>query len=427
MVDDSQSNLPTTPTAARLTAQRGAVLSLAVLTFINLFNYLDRYVVAALAETLKKAPELRLTDTQLGLLMTGFVIVYMAASPFFGWLGDRGRRPRWMAAGVAVWSLATMAAGLSQGFVGLFMARAAVGIGEAAYGTIAPSLLADYFPKARRGRVFAIFFAAIPIGAAMGYVLGGKIGALYGWRYAFYVAGLPGLALAALCLLLRDPPRGEQDGAPRPTLLKGGLATYRALVGNPAYTMTVLGYAAYTFALGGIAFWMPAFLERERGLTHAAATIGFGKIVVVTGFLGTFVGGWLGDFFLQRSRQAYLWLSGLVTLLACPAALVAFRAVDHRTEFAALFVAELLFFASTGPIASVIVNTVAPEMRATAGALTIFTIHMFGDVPSPPLIGKISDLSSLSTAVLVVPVALLVSGTIWMLAAYLGGKRGWVT
>ena len=407
--------------------RRGAALALGVLTFINLFNYLDRYVVAALAESLKKDPDLLLTDTQLGLLMTGFVIVYMLTSPAFGLLGDRKGRPKLIAAGVAVWSLATAAAGLARGFGSLFAARSTVGVGEAAYGTIAPALLADSFPKAARGRVFSVFFAAIPIGSALGYVLGGLVDKHFGWRAAFYIAGLPGLALAAACLLLRDPPRGEQDdpaiaGHSAPT---GGLATYRTLLSNPAYVMTILGYAAYTFALGGLAFWMPAFLQRERGFTQAQATIQFGAIVVITGFVGTFAGGWLGDLFLKRSRQAYLWVSGIATLLAAPFALLAFTATDHSLELGALFVAEILSFASTGPINSAIVNIVAPEMRASAVALSILTIHLLGDVPSPPLIGKISDLSSLSQAVLLVPVMVVVGGAIWCTAAFLGAKRGW--
>ena len=188
---------------------RSAYFALAVLTFVNLFNYLDRYVVSGIVESLK--PALHLSDAQAGSLMTGFIVVYMLASPVFGVLGDRGSRTRLVAAGVAVWSAATATAGLATGFVMLFAARAAVGIGEAAYGTIAPPLLADSFPRKVRGRVFAVFFAAIPIGSALGYVLGGLVDRALGWRYAFYLAGLPGLALAGLTLLVRDPPRGGED------------------------------------------------------------------------------------------------------------------------------------------------------------------------------------------------------------------------
>ncbi len=399
-------------------AAKGAGTALAVLTAINLLNYLDRYVVSALVESLK-ASELHLTDAQLGLLMTGFIVVYMLASPIFGALGDRRRRPPLIAAGVALWSLATVAGGFARGFTSLFVARSAVGVGEAAYGTIAPAFLADCFPKSRRGRVFAVFFAAIPIGSAAGYVLGGFLDQRFGWRTAFFVAGAPGLVAAAFAWFLRDPGRGTQDGeeglahaVPPP-----GLGAWRDLYRNRDYRLTVLGYAAYTFALGGLAFWMPAFLERVRGLPKSEATVAFGAVVVATGFVGTFAGGWLGDWGLRFSSRSYLWVSGLATLAAAPAALVAFVAEDRRVFWPAIVVAELLLFVSTGPINSAIVNFVAPGERATAVALSILAIHLLGDVPSPPLIGMISDLTSLGRAFLLIPLAIALSGAIWCVAA----------
>ena len=418
------------PLAPPSISRRAAHAGLAVLTLINLFNYLDRWIVAALAESLKRDPSLLLSDTQLGSLMTGFVIVYMLTSPIFGTLGDRKGRPLLIGAGVMIWSVATAGAGLARGYASLFLARSTVGIGEAAYGTIAPAMLADYYPKKLRGRIFAVFFAAIPVGSALGYVLGGWVDQRFGWRAAFYIAGLPGLLLALIAFALRDPPRGSQDADEPATAshaVVGGWATYLTLLRNPAYALCVLGYAAYTFALGGMAFWMPSFLERERGFTHDEATVRFGAIVVVTGFLGTFAGGWLGDKLLRYTKQAYLWLSGVTTLLAAPFALLAFRLHDSSLILGALFVAEVLIFASTGPVNSAIVNVVAPDMRASAVALSILTIHALGDVPSPPLIGLLSDASSLGEAVLLVPAMVVVSGAIWCAAAWLGGKRGWAT
>jgi MFS family permease len=420
------SSPPPPPSAAAPSLFSGAAgRALVVLTLINLFNYLDRFVVSALAESLKRSA-LALTDTQLGLLMTGFVVVYMLASPLFGSLGDRRPRPPLVALGVFVWSLATVLAGFAGSFVALFLARAVVGIGEAAYGTIAPSLLADLFPRSRRGRVMAVFFAAIPIGAALGYVIGGLVNNALGWRATFFIAGAPGLVLALLCLRLPDPPRGGQDEAPgvgEAAAPAGALATYGRLLRNRSYLLTVLGYAAYTFAVGGMAFWMPSFLERVRGLPPAQATIQFGAIVVVTGFVGTFAGGWLGDLLLRRTAQAYLWLSGVTALLAAPLAWIVFTDPRPAVYLPAVVAAELLLFASTGPVNSAILNVVRPGERATAVAMSILTIHLLGDVPSPPLIGHISDLSSLARGVLVVPVAILVAGAIWTLEAWLGGRR----
>jgi predicted MFS family arabinose efflux permease len=398
----------------------GARAALAVLTLINLLNYLDRFVISSLVESLRNS-ELHLSDTQLGSLATGFIIIYMATSPIFGTLGDRRRRPPLIAFGVAVWSVATALGGFARSFAMLFAARATVGIGEAAYGTIAPAVLSDHYPLSQRGRAFAIFFAAIPVGAAAGYILGGLVGQHYGWRAAFFVAGAPGIVMAALCLFLRDPPRGQHDepracDEPR----RRPLATYLHLLRNRPYRLTVLGYAAYTFALGALAFWTPAFLERVRGMSRGEATVTFGAIACGTGLAGTFAGGWLGDYFLRRSRQSYLWVSGIATLVAAPFALVAFNHPSRGVYLPAIVIAELLIFASTGPVNSAIVNVVAPTERASAVALSIFLIHLLGDVPSPPLIGAISDVSSLSTAFLMVPVAILVSGAIWVYAALQG-------
>jgi MFS family permease len=403
---------------------RGARAALAVLTLLNLFNYMDRFVLSSLVESLK-ASELHLTDTQLGALATGFILVYMLTSPIFGTLGDRRGRPRLLAAGVAVWSVATALAGIARSFTGLFAARASVGIGEAAYGTIAPALLADHFPIEKRGRIFSVFFAAIPIGAALGYALGGLADARYGWRAAFFIAGVPGIVLALLCLGLSDPPRGAQDpaGAAHAALpARSAWAAYAHLLENRPYMLTILGYAAYTFALGGLAFWAPAFLERVQGMPRSQATVQFGAIVVATGFVGTFGGGWLGDWWLRRSKSAYLWVSGWTALAAAPAAFVAFNARQPWISTTAIVATELLLFASTGPINSAIVNLVSPGERATALALSILAIHLLGDVPSPPLIGFISDRTSLRTAFQILPVAIAISGLIWLYAARRGDR-----
>lgn len=253
-----------------------ASLALAILSIINLFNYLDRYVVSALVESLKHS-ELELSDANLGSLMSGFLIVFTVAAPIFGSLGDRRSRTRLIAFAVACWSVATVLSGFAGSFAALFAARASVGVGEAAYVTIVPSLLADYFPRGQRGRVMALFFCAIPVGSALGFVVGGLIDVHFGWRMAFFVAGGPGLILAALCLGLRDPPRGGQDERPAPEDVHTASvqeavaqaayaqspsttsATYLKLLRNKPYVLTILGYAAYTFALGDSRFGCPRF------------------------------------------------------------------------------------------------------------------------------------------------------------------------
>jgi predicted MFS family arabinose efflux permease len=404
---------------------RAALVALGVLTAINLLNYLDRYVVPPIVPELKSA--MALSDAQLGWLVPAFMIVYTLAAPVFGTWGDRGSRTRPIALGIFIWSLATLLSGLARSYPQLLAGRALVGIGEAAYVAIAPALLADCFPASRRGRVYSVLNMAIPVGSALGYVLGGLIGQHAGWRAAFLVAGAPGMLLAAAALWLPDPPRGIQDesGAARHGAAGAGggaVAVYVDLLRRAPYRRVVLGYAAYTFALGGLAFWMPTFLERVRGVSPAQATTGFGAIVIVTGFLGTFAGGWLGDYLLRSSRQAYLWLSGIVTLLAAPFALLALAAPQPAVFFSATVVAELLLFMSTGPVNAAIVNIVSARERASAIALSMFTIHLLGDVPSPALIGHLSDATSLGRAVLLVPLAVLIGGVVWLAAARAAGR-----
>ena len=182
---------------------------LILLTFINLFNYLDRYILVALSPAIKH--ELSLSDTEVGFLATAFMFSYFMISPIFGWLGDRQPRYRLMAVGVGLWSLATVASGAVKSFSALVASRLCVGVGEAAYGSISPSVLTDLFPKNVRGKVFAIFFMAIPVGSALGFVLGGVLEKMIGWRHAFWVAGVPGLVLAAGLLFLTEPKRGAFD------------------------------------------------------------------------------------------------------------------------------------------------------------------------------------------------------------------------
>ncbi|MGO9931795.1 MAG: spinster family MFS transporter [Steroidobacteraceae bacterium] len=411
---------------------------LAVLAFINLFSYLDRYVVSGVLESLKHS-DLKLSDTNLGSLMSGFLIVYTLLAPVFGALGDRRSRPRLIALGVACWSFATALSGFAFNFLSLFAARAAVGVGEAAYVTIAPSLLSDYFPLRLRGRVMAIFFCAIPVGSALGYVVGGLVDKSYGWRAAFFVAGFPGLLLAMLCLFLRDPPRGCQDGdligaaapaaaapalpnAKRSSISRDTWLTYGRLLRNKPYVLTVLGYAAYTFAVGGLAYWMPAFLERVRGISRSEATVSFGTIVVVTGFIGTFIGGWMGDYFARKSRQSHLYLSAVATLVAAPFVWLALTTNSHSQYQVYMVTAQLCLFLSTGPINAAIVNLVIANERATAIALSVFAIHLLGDALSPFLVGALSDLYSLGQALRILPVAVLIGGFVWIWAAHAQGR-----
>jgi MFS family permease len=305
---------------------------------------------------------------------------------------------------------------MMRNFGQLMLARSAVGVGEAAYATISPALLADYFPQPRRGRAFAVFYVAIPAGAALGYLLGGLLEPVFGWRAAFYVVGLPGIALALLALTVYDPPRGAVEASAQAATQSIGMAL-RGFARNYAYVGTVAGYAAYTFALGGLAYWMPKYLEEVRGRDLSEANLIVGSVTVLAGLGGTFAGGYLGDFLSTRIRHGQLWICGLSSIAAIVPAWLALTVVSGSAYIVWLFVAEFLLFVSTGPVNVVLVSVVPVGVRAMAMALSIFLIHLLGDAISPPIIGVLADQSGLARAVLIVPAAIALSGLLWIATA----------
>jgi MFS family permease len=417
-----------------------ARLAVALLFGVNFLNYIDRYVIAAVAPLIQRDFDLR--DAQIGLIGSMFMVAYIAASPIAGVLADRFPRRFFVGGGVLVWSLATVASGLAGGYRSLLGARSFIGVGEAGFGGVAPTLISDLFPKEKRGRMLAYFYVAIPVGSALGFLLGGYVGEHHGWRQAFFLAGAPGVALGLLALGMAEPPRGAGDGA---------LHTQRAfdrraafdLVRNPSFVWTTLGMSAMTFALGGLAYWVPTFFHRVRGLPLHEANALFGGVTVAAGLVGTFLGGWLGDslqagpqglpgrlvegtlvsrwlgrWLLMRTKKAYLLVSGWGMLLGVPAAYVGLTAVDRDVYLPAIFIAEVLVFLNTGPANAVLVNVALPEIRATAIAFSIFVYHLFGDVPSPILIGWVSDWTqSLGMAMLLTTVAMGVSGVFYLLGS----------
>ena len=386
---------------------RRPVTIVALLSGLNLLNYLDRYVLAAVGPAISR--DLGLDDLGFGLLSNAFMVGYFVTSPLFGALGDRRSRKGLIAGGVAGFCLATMASGAARTLAGLMIARALVGIGEASYATIAPTLVDDLAPPEQKNRWLSVFYVAIPVGSALGYLLGGQVERAWGWHAAFFVAGAPGLALALLMLLVREPPRA----APRARASHEPRA-WVTLARLPAYRDAVVGYVAYTFALGGFAVWAPHYLYRRMGLELAAADTWFGAIVVVAGIAGTFVGAAIGDRWPGADRvRANLRVCAVTAALAAPFAFAALLAGSPVVFFAMLGVAELLLFASTSPINVVLLAAVPAELRATAMAASIFAIHLFGDLVSPPLVGYLSDRSSLGAAMLVLPAAIVVCAVAW--------------
>ncbi len=397
--------------------RRDAPVALAILTTINFLNYIDRYVLPAVFEPIKR--DLHFSDTQLGLLNLAFMISYSITSPIFGRIGDLFVRKYLIAAGVTIWSFATAGAGLARTYWQMFLPRSMVGIGEASYATTAPAIITDFYAEEKRGRALAVFYAAIPAGSALGFTLGGVLASTFGWRTAFFAVGLPGLFFAMLALAIREPSKGASDrpgsapASPAPSLAQ----TYLMLLHNPTYCVVTVGFVAYTFALGGLAAWVPAFLERYHGLSTASADRIFGGMTVVSGFLGTFAGGFLGDYLLRYTRHSYLWVSGLCLFAGAPMAAIGLTARDPLVYLPAIFLAEFFLFLNTGPLNAVVLGCVPPQIRATAMAVNIFFIHVLGDAVSPAVIGAISDhTNNLHAGVMITPPMMVISGIILLSA-----------
>ena len=381
--------------------------ALGLLLAVNMLNYIDRQVLFAVFPLIKI--DLRLTDTALGFLGSAFMLSYLLCAPLFGWLGDCWNRTRLASGGLVVWSLATALAGFAPGYRTLLAARATVGIGEASFGTVSPGLIADFFPKERRGRILSWFYVAIPVGSALGYLLGGVLGQRYGWHSAFLLVGLPGLLLAIPIARLRTPPRGGDDAV---QAVEGGTTAgrYAALFKNRSFVCNTLAMAAMTFAIGGLAQWIPSFLYRVHALDVARGNMLFGTVTVLAGILGTMVGGWLGDRWQKQNGKGYLLLSGWGFLIGAPFAVWAILAPGLNSCMTAIFIAEFFLFLNTGPLNTVIINVTLPSVRAMAFAVNIFFIHALGDAISPSILGWLSDQRDLRSALLITPGAMLLAG-----------------
>ena len=455
--------LPTPPDATR--PPPGAHTALILLLAINLFNYMDRQVLAAVvpdirrvflagdsASTGRMAGALgwfqhtfgfRPENALLGLLSMAFMLVYMTGAPVFARLAER--QSRWMMVGAAViaWSVATGASGLAITFGMLFLTRCFVGVGEAAYAPVAQAMLSDLYPVRRRGRILAWFNMAIPVGSALGFVLGGCMTRLWpvtGWRWAFGVVVLPGLILGALALrrgrkgasgpglagtTVARAASGERRRIARPVpgaetaTLTLQLRAYLSMLRTPSFLLCTAGMCCSTFAMGGIGFWMVDYVQTYRGAGAHAAEL-FGLILVVAGLSATLLGGMAGDRLRQWWSGSYFLVSGMAMLLGFPAFLLVLKpSIPFPLAWVFIFLTCFCLFFSTGPTNAILANVTRPSLRPMAFALNILLIHALGDVPSPLIIGLITDRchGDMNIAFRAVAVLFILSGLFWLLGA----------
>jgi MFS transporter, Spinster family, sphingosine-1-phosphate transporter len=379
--------------------------ALVLLTALNLLNYIDRSVLNAVQPLIQN--EFHVSDAQIGRLTTVFLIFYTLAAPLMGPLADRYSRRLIIALGAFAWSGATLLTAVTHSYDALLVRHTLVGVGEASFVTISPTVVADLFPESMRGRVLGFFYLAIPVGFALGYPIGGYFGTHYGWRAPFLLAGIPGFVLGALVLFMPEPPRGQFDSLEE-TAERGSV---RGLVHNPAFLTATLGMAMMTFAQGGLLVWMPTFLSRMRGYSLLQANNVFGLIIAIDGTVASLAGGWLGDRLLRRTRSAYYLVSAASMGLGIPVMMVAlFNRGPAMVPGIAL--SGFLLLLNTAPLNAAVINSVGAHIRATAIAVNLFVIHFLGDAFSPWLIGKVSDRSSLESGFISTVVATALSSAI---------------
>ena len=395
-----------------------ATAALLLLLAINLFNYIDRQVLAAVEPEIRKelfaGVDAQKAKESMGLLPFAFLISYMVTAPLFGWLA--GRWSRWLLVGIGVvlWSLASGGSGVnwgigvSAGFGALLVTRCFVGVGEGAYGPIAPAMLADLYPIAKRGRVMAYFYMAIPVGGALGYALGEVMMRQFGWRWAFYAVVPPGILLGMCCFFMREPPRGKAQGSV--------WSQYWALLKIPSYVLNTLGMTAMTFAIGGLAYWMPAFLDERKvpDVGPFGPRTFFGAITALSGLMATLAGGWCGDKLRDRFSGSYFLVSGVALMLGFPMVL-AFVYTPFPLAWVFIFLAVFCLFFNTGPTNTILANVTHSSVRPSAFALNILIIHFCGDAISPYAMAKVARGFGQDMDFIFVSAVMLLGGVVWLL------------
>jgi MFS family permease len=401
----------TTATKPKGSALAGATVALVLLTALNFVNYIDRYILPAVQEQIKG--EFRITDSQIGSLTFWFMIAYMGASPFTGWLGDRFPRKPMIVVAALMISATNFFTSSVHSYDSLNFRHAMLGIGEACFGIFAPSMLADFYAEDQRNRVMTVFNIAIPVGAALGIVGGGMIGQHYGWRSSFVVSAVPGALFAVLvAFFIKEPARSGRQ--PEKAKVEKNIVV--SLVTNKAYMCTILGYAAVTFSLGGISWWMVSFLVRVHHASQAAASAIMGPIIVVGGLGGTIAGGVLAQWWSKRTPKALFYVPALSSILAVPPALVCFFGPRALT-LPGLGFAVFFIFLGTGPVNASTLNSVRAEVRATAMAGQLLVIHLLGDMTSPKIIGIISDHSNLRIGLGSTLITMVIASVIFFIGA----------
>jgi len=403
----SHSDIPTTD--SNIIVPKYSYYALGVLTLVNFLNYIDRQILPTVVPYM--AEDLHLSDTEIGMMEAVLLLSFTVLAPLFGRLGDKYSRTKLMASAAVIWSVATVFAGFADKLpftlppVGLFtislssiavllcMIRIVVGVGESSYTTMTPSLLADYFPPKKRGTALGVFQAAIPLGFALGYVIGAVLASYFGWRRAFMIVGVPGIIAAFLVWKLKEPQRGATDLEPvkTETNQEPFLKTCLKILTTRDWIISTAGYTALTFVLGALATWAIILLSREKGMTPEKAGITLGIVTLFGGAIGTFGGGLIADKAASKRENGYFMVCVISCVLGIVPTFLALVSGNPYIYLPSMFFAVLFLFLNNAPFHAILVNSTPSSIRATSIALNIVLIHICGDVVSRFGVGIMSD------------------------------------
>jgi MFS family permease len=381
-----------------------------LLTALNLLNYIDRFVFAAVLPPISQ--ELALSDVQGGILISVFIVVYSIACPIFGMLGDRSYRALVLAGAGVFWCFATGMTGTAVGFAALLLWRAMIGIGEAAFGSIGPAMIDERVERRHKSRVLGFFYLAIFLGAALGYIAGGTLQSWIGWRHTFFVLGFGGLPIALLAYTIEDKRETKTKAAPP---LKFW-AVQRELFSNRLYLFNVLGMTAWTFVVPAFSYWAPTYMVRELHYDLAAGNLRLGVLTVICGILGTLTGSIWSDRWAEKDPRAPLWVCAISVFPAAAAMLGLLMTHDVNVFWVLTAVTLFSTSLSMGPSNTVVLGAVPFAIRSSAMAASIFVNHWLGDVFSPTLVGWWSDHHGLRAALSGLPLVFLLSALCWLWA-----------
>lgn len=375
-----------------------------VMFAINFFNYFDRYILPAALTPI--SADVGLSFAGAGLLASAFLIVYAICALPLGYWADRGIRKNVIALGVGLWSLATFFTGLANSALTMFIARSAVGVGEAGYYPAGTSLLSDYFPSQKRAQILSRWTAGSLIGLALGFALGGVIAGIstHSWRWAFFIAGVPGLIFTYLAYRLKEPRRGHADGWVAGEAETDAASTesshkvplgraFKELLSNRTIVVTILVQILGFWVLGAAANWLPTYLTLRFGASAGQAGIISGGVLVFAGILGALLGGWLADIFVRRWVSGRVLVGSLGFFVGAPFMALTLLSADFTSKPSLLvfipffFITGMLLNIYNGPLSAISQDVVRPELRAMSVALTLLIGHLLGDATSPFQVG----------------------------------------